>query len=84
MMMLVFMSVLSILFIILLFSCISGEKVLFIEMQTTVALCRDQCLILLSATQPQITISAQKDLHPERIPLKGLLGFAFLKENISR
>lgn len=83
MMMLVFMSVLSILFIILLFSFISGEKVLSIEMQTTVALCRDQCLILLSATQPQTTISAQKDLQPESVPLKGLLGFAFLLNKTS-
>lgn len=49
-------------------------------MKITVALCRNQCL---STTETQITIFVQRDLQPTSIPLKGLLGFAFLLNKIS-
>lgn len=85
MMKLVFMSVLSTLFIYFFFIFLDcwGKNISIIKMKTTAALCRDQCLILLSTTQTEITISSQRDLQPKSIPLKGLLGFAFLLNKIS-
>lgn len=75
------MSVLNILYIF--FSWISRGKKILTGVKTTVALCRDQCLTELRTTQTYTAISAQRDSKPISIPLKGLLGFAFLLHKTS-